>query len=55
MVLPGEGFDYRFSREEFKAADKTLETKNKESSGENREMKSGSLKWQDKQEKWEAR
>lgn len=55
MVLPGDGFGYRFSREELKAADKTLETKNKESSGETRETKSGSLKWQDKQKKWKAR
>lgn len=34
---------------------KALEKENKESSGENRETKSGSSKRQDKQEKWRAR
>ena len=55
MVLQSVGFDYRLPREELKAADKALETENKESSGENREVKLGSLKWQDKLGKRKAR
>lgn len=55
MVLQSVGFDYRLPREELKAALKTLETENKESSGENREVILGRLKWQDKLGKRKAR